>query len=202
MGNKGVMTKILAIIGTVLIWVPLLMMLVIAGLGYLQSGQFTLDYFLPEQILPLSLAALLVGGIFLLWAAIRARSRRAVIGIGLLIALILIISSNVVAITSGLAAGQSSTASPAYYTAVGGIIGFDILLIVIGNAGIGLIRDLFKKIRVSAPPEMAHAIPEDTSKASGEVATAEQPQGEQAAPMEEPAPATTASNPPQPPPSE
>src|SRR5512143_2321888 len=105
MGSKNVFTKLLAVIGTILVWVPLLAMLLFAAIGYLQTGQFTLDYLLPEELLPISLPTIIIGGLLLIWAALRAQKRRAIIAISLVAAVILIISSNVIAAVSGLATG-------------------------------------------------------------------------------------------------
>jgi len=152
MGSKNVLTKLLAVIGTILVWVPLLAMLLFAAIGYLQTGQFTLDYLLPEELLPISLPTIIIGGLLLIWAALRAHKRRAIIAISLVVAVILIISSNVIAAVSGLASGVTAPAGLPYYLTLGGIIGFDIALVVIGNEGISLIRDVFKRAKVSSIP--------------------------------------------------
>jgi hypothetical protein len=79
MGNKGVLTKILAVIGTVLVWIPILAPILLTIAELIRTGMFRLDYLMPAELFPLAL----VGGGLLLWAALRRRRFRGMIGAGL-----------------------------------------------------------------------------------------------------------------------
>jgi len=157
MGKKGLFTKLLAIIGTLLVWAPLLAMVFFAAIRYFSGGPFAIDYLIPAEILPVPL----LGALLLLWAAFRARSRRGIIGWSLLAGVLLVVASQVIALATGMASGAIEAAGWPYYSALGGIIGYDIALIVIGNAGISLIRDVFKReppVSVPLPPETGQAV--------------------------------------------
>lgn len=152
MGSKNLLTKLLAVIGTILVWIPLLFMLLFAIARYFQTGQFQMDYLIPAEILPVPM----VGALLLLWAALRARMRRAIIGWTLLAAVVLVVGSQVVAVVTGMASGAIEAAGWPYYLTLGGIIAYDVALVVIGIAGIVLIRDVFSPAKVSSippPPE-------------------------------------------------
>ena len=70
MENKGVLTKILAIAGTVLVWLPILAPILFTTIRFIQRHMFRFDYLMSAELFP----AVLVGGGILLWAALRAHS--------------------------------------------------------------------------------------------------------------------------------
>ncbi|MBN1811399.1 MAG: hypothetical protein JXA14_06160 [Anaerolineae bacterium] len=64
---------------------------------------FRFDYLLPAEFF----LAALVGGGLLVWAALRARSRRRLIGWGLGIAVGLLVGGQALAVVTGLASGET-----------------------------------------------------------------------------------------------
>ena len=82
MEKKNILTKILAIAGTALAWFPILAPVVLSIPGLIAERVFRFDYLMPAELFPVAL----VGGGLLLGAALRARSRRGLIGWGLGIA--------------------------------------------------------------------------------------------------------------------
>jgi hypothetical protein len=140
MEKKDILTKILAIVGTVLVWIPLLAPVLFSIFGFIAERVFRFDYLMPAE---LSLLAL-VGGGLLLWAAIRAHSRRSVIGWGLGIAVGLLVGGQALAVVTGMASGETEP-TPWLIALVLGSIGiYALALVAIGASGILLIRDLFK----------------------------------------------------------
>ena len=67
MKNKSLLTKILAIAGTVLVWLPILAPLFFALERLVRAHRFMLDYLMPAELFPV----VLVGGLLLLWACLR-----------------------------------------------------------------------------------------------------------------------------------
>ena len=140
MGKKGILTKALAIVGTVLAWIPILAPALFSVALLIQSGMLQFDYLMPAELFP----ATLVGGGLLIWAALRARSRRRLIGWGFGIAVGLLVGGQVLAVVSGLASGEIEPAGWWWALVLASIIVYSLALIVIGVGGVLLLRDLFE----------------------------------------------------------
>jgi hypothetical protein len=140
MGNKGTFTKILAIAGTVLVWFPILAPVLISIIFFVQEGVFRLDYLMPAELFPFALA----GGLLLLWAAIRARSQRGLIGWGLGITAGLLVGGQALAVATGLASGETEATGWQWALVLGSLIAYILALIAVGVGGILLLKDLFK----------------------------------------------------------
>ena len=65
MEKKVILTKVLAVIGTVLVWFPIVATVVLSIVGSIRSHIFLFDYLLPLELFPVAL----VGGGLLLCAA-------------------------------------------------------------------------------------------------------------------------------------
>ena len=141
MGKRDVFTKILAILGTVLAWLPLVAPLIFAFVALFTRGRFMLDYLMPAEIFPVALA----GGLLLLWAAWRMRSRRALIAAGLAGALLLIVGTQALAVVTGLASGETEPGGWQWALVLTGLVLFILALIAVGVGGILLLRDLFRR---------------------------------------------------------
>jgi hypothetical protein len=140
MENKGTLTKILAITGMVLVWFPLLAPVLLSVVLFVQAGMFRFDYLMPAELFPVALG----GGLLLLWAAIRARSRRAVIGWGLGIAVGLLFGSQALAVVTGLASGEIEATGWQWALVLGSLIVYILALIAVGVGGILLLKDLYR----------------------------------------------------------
>src|SRR5512143_47947 len=99
METKGILTKILAIVGTVLAWFPTVAPLLASAALFVRARLFRLDYLMPAELFPFALA----GGALLLWAAFRAHSRRRLIGWSLGAAVVLLFAGQALAVVTGLA---------------------------------------------------------------------------------------------------
>jgi hypothetical protein len=145
MKENDVLTRILAIAGTVLAWFPILAPVLFSIAALLREGVFRFDYLMPAELFP----AALVGGGLLLWAALRARSRRGLIGWSLGIAIGLLVGGQMLAVVTGLASGRTEATGWWWAPVLASIVVYTLALAAIGVGGILLLRDLS---RLSQPP--------------------------------------------------
>jgi hypothetical protein len=138
MEKKDTLTKILAIAGSILVWLPMLAPLVFAVIRFIQARRFLFDYLMPAEIFPV----VLVGSGLLVWAAIRARSRRGLIGWGLAAAVGLLICSMALAEVTGLASGETEEGGWQWALVLVLFAGFWLGLVGMGVGGVLLVRDL------------------------------------------------------------
>jgi hypothetical protein len=139
MNKMGVLTKILAVTGTVLVWFPILATVVISA-STIGSRVFRFDYLMPAELFPVAFA----GGGLLLWAALRAHSRRRLIGWGLGCAIGLLVGSQALAVVTGLATGETGPVGWVWGLVLAMIAAYALALVELGCAGILLSRDLFQ----------------------------------------------------------
>ena len=140
MEREGVFTKILAIVGTVLVWFPILAPILLSVAVIIKGRVFRFDYLMPAELFP----AVLVGGCLLIWAALRARSRRRLIGWGLGIAGSSLVGGQVLAVVTGLASGETEPAGWRWALVLASLVVYSLALVVIGVGGLLLLRDLSK----------------------------------------------------------
>ena len=140
MENKGTLTKILAIAGTVLVWLPILAPIVFSLIRFIQRRVFQFDYLMPAELGLFAFG----GGILLLVAAIRTRSHMKLIGWGLGIAFVMIIGGQALAVVTGLASGAAEPAGWQWTLVLSSLVLYTLAIIGIGVGGIWLLRDLFK----------------------------------------------------------
>lgn len=139
MGRRDALTKGLAITGTVLIWIPLLLPVVFGLARYARAHMFQVDYLMPAELSPV----VALGGGLILWAALRARSRQKLTGWGLGVALVALVVSQVIAVVTGLASGESEAVGWRWALVVGVYALYPLALILVGVGGVLLLRDLF-----------------------------------------------------------
>ncbi len=139
MGRTGVFTKALATVGVVLAWFPIAITLAVALVRLAADQRFRVDYLMPAELFPVAVA----GSGLLWWAALRARSRRRVIGWGLAAMLALLVGGQALAVATGLASGATEPAGWPWALAVASIAGYTLALIVVAAAGALLVRDVY-----------------------------------------------------------
>jgi hypothetical protein len=140
MENKGVLTKILAVAGTVLVWFPILAPILISIISFIQEQVFRFDYLMPAELGLFAFG----GGILLLVAAIRARTYWKFIAWGLGIAFALVVGGQVIAVVTGLADGSTEPTGWQWMLVLGALAGYALAIVAMGIGGILLLRDLFK----------------------------------------------------------
>ncbi len=151
---KAIVSRILAPLGTLLVWFPVLAPL-LGVLEYVsrppaEEGPFNFDYLIPAELFPLAL----LGGAFLILAELLAGQKghlhRRLIFWGIGIALAMLAGGQFVAVASGLASGAAQPPS-IWWTVVLGALAFYVLgLMVMGIGGLLLLRDLFIPARSRA----------------------------------------------------
>jgi hypothetical protein len=140
MKNINVLNKILAIAGTVLVWIPILAPILFAVLGFFRRHRFLLDYLMPAELGLL----VLIGAGLLLWAALRMHVHQKLIIWTLVAAVVLLVGSQGLAVLTGLANGDTPMGGWQWALVLGMLIGYDLAVIVLGVGGVLLLRHLFK----------------------------------------------------------
>jgi hypothetical protein len=141
MGKKNLLTKELASVGTGLVWIPILAPIIFSAIRFMSRHRFNFDYLMPAELFPVAL----VGGGLLLWAALRAHSRRGIIGGGLGVAAGMLVGGQALAVVTGLASGETAPTGWPWALVLASIGAYALALVVTGVGGILLVRDLFKR---------------------------------------------------------
>lgn len=138
MEQKDVFTKVLAVAGTVLVWIPILFTIITAVIGTIRDRVLRFDFLMPAELFP----AALVGALLLLWAAQRARSQRKLIRWGLVAMVVFLFGGQAIAIVSGLASGAVEPTGWPWALAISSIALYTLALIEVCIAGVLLVREL------------------------------------------------------------
>jgi hypothetical protein len=133
MEKKDTLSKILAILGMMLVWIPILAPVVLGFGSLAKDGIFRFDFLMPAELGMF----IFIGGILLLLAAIRRRARRAIIAWGLGIA--------IVSMAVLTAFGDAAPGTLRMAIAVGLLIAYSLAVVGLGIGGVLLCRDLFRK---------------------------------------------------------
>ena len=144
MGKKDNFSKGLAITGTVLAWLPLLASIVLSRMLFLAERIFLFDYLMPAELFFIALA----GGLLLLWAAFRAHLRRELIGLSLAMVVVALVSSQGLAVVTGLASGEQAAVGWRFTLVISLLVVYILALVVVAVGGTLLCCGLW---RPSAP---------------------------------------------------
>jgi hypothetical protein len=138
METKNIPTRILAISGTVLVGLPVLAPIVFGVIHWFAAGRFLVDYLMPAELFPV----VLVGGLLLVWASLRARLQQWLIGGALGASVLLLVGSQALAMVTGLDSAEGEEG--VWFVLVMGLLAlFDGAVIAVGVGGALLLRDLF-----------------------------------------------------------
>lgn len=140
MEKKDLLTRILSIAGTVLVWLPVLAPIVFSIFALFTRGRFLFDYLMPAELLFLFIA----GAGILIWAALRARSRLKLIKWSVAASIAALVLSMGIATLSGLASGAREAVGIWWVLTVILLVAYSLGIIVTGVAGILLITEVFK----------------------------------------------------------
>lgn len=133
MEKKDVLSKILAIVGTMLVWFPILAPLVLGFVSLGMDGIYRFDFLMAAELGILAFA----GGVLLIWGAIRTRVRQRIItwGLGLAAGSIAIL----------MAFGDVKPDSLGWGIAIGLLIMYSMAIVIMGIGGVLLWKDVFGK---------------------------------------------------------
>ena len=146
MEKKSVFTKILAIAGTILVWLSILAPVFFSMILFIQRHVLHFDFLMTAELFPVTLAG--VG--LLLWASWRAHTSQRLIVWGIALATFMLVGGAVIARITGLATGETEPAGWQWALVLASIAGYTLALIIIGLGGISLVGDLFKSPRSQA----------------------------------------------------
>ena len=141
MDQKDVLSKLLAVFGTILAGLPLAAPAVFSLIRWVQSGRFLFDYLMPAEFFPV----VLLGGILLLWAAGRTHLHRRLVGWSLGLAILLLVGSQALAVATGLASGATEPAGWPWALVIAMIAGYLLAVVTLVVGGILLLRGVFVK---------------------------------------------------------
>jgi len=141
MGKRDILTKVLAVAGTVLTAFPLLAPLIIAVLHFNVERGFRVDWFIPAELFPV----VLMGGLFLLWAALRARLQRKWIAWCLGLAMLFLFGGQGLAVVTGLASGKIAAQGVWWIAVLATIALYVICVAALTVNGILMLRGLFRR---------------------------------------------------------
>jgi hypothetical protein len=102
MEKKDLVTRILAVLGTLLAWFPILLPIVFSLAAFSRVQILRFDFLIPAEIFPV----VLVGAGLLVWAARRAHRRRGLIGWSIGLILFGLLAAISLAQVTGLASGE------------------------------------------------------------------------------------------------
>jgi hypothetical protein len=141
MKNHDALTKSLAVVGTVLVWIPILAPIFFSVTLGIRANVFRLDYLMPAELFPVAL----LGGGLLIWAAFRARSHQRMVGWSFGISVLLLIAGQVLAVVTGLASGETEPVGWSWGLVLASLAGYTLALVATGISGLLLISECFKK---------------------------------------------------------
>lgn len=131
----------MVVVGAVLVWFPILVTIVTSIIGTIASGEFRCDYFIPMELF----LVVLVGGILLVWGALRTRKWRKLICWSFGSILGVLVLTLLLANVTGLASGTTKPEGWPLAIVFAGIILYIAALIVLGVGAGLLLREVFKK---------------------------------------------------------
>ena len=140
MENKGAFTKILAVVGTIFVWFPILAPILLTTIFFIQEHIFRFDYLMPAELGLFAFG----GGILLLVAAFRAHTYRKLIGWGLGIAFTMVFGGQALAVITGLADGTTEIGGWQWMLVLASLILYTVAIVIIGVGGVLISRDLFR----------------------------------------------------------
>ena len=140
MGKNSKLTITLAIVGTVLVWMPILATILTAVPVSIWTRSLHFDYLMPAELFPAAFA----GGALLLWAALRARSHRRWIAWSLGLMVAFPVAGSVLATVTGLASGETEPAGLPWALVLAAFALYTLAVIAAGAAGLSLLHLLFR----------------------------------------------------------
>ena len=138
MNEKNILTRILASAGTLLVWFPILAPTILSAVVIVTNHTFRFDYLMPAEFFPFAFG----GGGLLLWSALRAHSRRRLIGWGLTVSVVVLVGGQVLAEATGLASGRIAPTGLWWILILASLGLYSLGLVAMGIGGVALLTDM------------------------------------------------------------
>ena len=142
--EQGTLTKLLALIGTILVWLPLAAPFVFSIIRLAMGRRIIFDYLMPAELTLFWLA----GAGLLCWAAIRYGQHLRWVTIPLVFALGFLVTSQLTAVATRLASGTIEPVGWPMTLTLGLLIVSYIFIAALGIAGSRLLRELYSKSKL------------------------------------------------------
>lgn len=123
-----------SVIGTILLWIPIVLTIVTSLAGSIFAGKLLMDYLMPAELFFLVLA----GWILLIIGSVLSGRWKIPVVVTGVVALVLLFGAQMIAVVSGLASGVIPAEGMIWYLVLGMLILYDLLVIVLGILGIRL----------------------------------------------------------------
>jgi len=148
MGKHDALAKTLAIVGTLLVVLPLVLPLALSLRSIGRPGGYRMDYLMLFEVYPVTL----VGALLIVWASFRARLQKRGVGITIAIMLGALVLAGVAAQVTGIAQSVEQLETWRYVLTAGlGVVSI-IAQITLAALGALIIKDLFTAQTGTAPP--------------------------------------------------
>ena len=141
MPKSKTVVRVLAVVGTVLVWLPIAAMLFFSLANLITRGRLRVDWLIPGELFP----AVALGGALLLVAAILARCRWRSISWSLGLAILFLVGSQGLAVLTGLASGEIEPVGWPWVLVIAIFAAYALMEVVLGILGILLSRDLSRR---------------------------------------------------------
>ncbi len=142
MNKRDALARWLAVVGTVLVWLPIAAPILFSIGLMIRAGIFRFDYLMPAELFLIAL----VGMGLLVWVSIRAHSHPGMIGWSAGLAVVLLVGSQVLAVILGLASGENEPSGWRWAIVLAAYLGYFLAHAANGVGGVLLTRDLFKTL--------------------------------------------------------
>ena len=154
MNQRSPLTRALALIGTILVLLPIAFMLLTSAIGTARSGSFRMDYLIPGELFPL---VVIGGGLLLAAARLSHSHNRRLIELSFAVAVAALILSQGLAVVTGLASGETPAEGLPWIAVLAIFAIYDLAVIVLGVGGVRLVAELFAGEKRGVPPVAPHA---------------------------------------------
>jgi hypothetical protein len=136
MKNKSLISKIIAITGTILVWIPIIAPVLLTIIFLIIKGRFAFDFLMPMELIFL----VIIGAILLIISSIIMKFKWKIIGISLGTIISIFILGQFIAEITGIASGETEMTSTLYFIMITFVIIYIISLIILGISGITLVK--------------------------------------------------------------
>jgi hypothetical protein len=138
--KQSLFIKILGVVGTIIVWIPILMPMLFSFVSIVTEQWFRFDYLMPAELFPIAL----LGGGLLVWTTLRTHLYRKLIVLNFTIAVGSLIVGQILTVITGLASGEIGPSGWQWTLVLLSIIIYVLALIGIGVGGVLLSRKLFR----------------------------------------------------------
>lgn len=140
MSQKNRLNIFLAVLGTLLVWIPILAPAFFTVVRYVRSGLFRFDYLMPAELGLLAFA----GGLLLFWVSIRIHVYQKVVATCLATMFLTLVGGMALASATGSASGAMDRAGWQWTLVALSLVLYSIALVILVFCGLFLVKEVFR----------------------------------------------------------